>query len=250
MIIEKCVPPDIPVLREIWKESFGDSDRFLDCFFDSHPVEDSLCVRMDGRPVAVLYRFDCFYREKKLAYIYAVATDKAYRGRGLCRSLMGACHEALKASGYSGAVLVPGHEKLFSMYASMGYKSFCPMTVTTASAGVPMPMERTDASEYFRFRNLYMPEAMITQDSASAFLRCFTEFYRGEGLAVCVTRDVDTLLFQEFLGDPEKIGGVIAGLGAKEGIFRYPDPKGRDKAMYFSLDGTDLKDAYFGIFMD
>ena len=82
------------------------------------------------------------------------------------------------------------------------------------------------------------------------FLRCFTEFYRGEALALCVTRDGEKLLFQEFLGDAGKAGAVIAGLGAREGVFRYPDPKGSDRAMYLSFDGTELKDAYLGIFMD
>lgn len=250
MIIEKATPADIPVLLEIWKESFGDSETFINTFFRTCPTENSRCVRMDGRPVAALYWFDCDYKGKRLAYIYAVATDKAYRGRGLCRSLMTATHQHLQASGYSGAVLAPGNARLFSMYGAMGYRSFSPMSLITAFDGEPIVLEQIDGEAYFRFRNQYLSANGILQDSVLPFLRCFTEFYGNGDLAVCVTRDGDTLLFQEFLGDPAEAEGVIAGLGAKKGIFRYPDPAGSPRSMYLSFDGTELKDAYLGIFMD
>ena len=106
----------IPQLRELWQRAFGDTDDFLDDFFSTaFAPHRSRCITVDGDLAAVLYWFDCTLEQKKLAYLYAVATDPAHRGKGLCRALMADTAETLKATGYAGMVLVPQKPSLIAM---------------------------------------------------------------------------------------------------------------------------------------
>ena len=90
----------IPHLRSLWKEAFGDTDAFLDAFFGAAFSPDRCrCIIADDRPIAALYWFDCTWQGKKVAYIYAVATDLQCRGQGLCRALMENTHPYLKFQG-------------------------------------------------------------------------------------------------------------------------------------------------------
>ena len=115
----------IPQLRSLWKEAFGDEDSFLDVFFGTGFSPDRCrCIPLNGEIAAALYWFDCSWEGGPLAYLYAVATCKQYRGQGLCRKLMANTHEHLKYLGYTGAVLVPGEPSLFDFYSNMGYTAF------------------------------------------------------------------------------------------------------------------------------
>ena len=107
----------IDQLRTLWKQAFGDTDAFLDGFFATgFDRRRCRCVTWNDRVAAALYWFDCHWEGKKLAYIYAVATDEAFRGKGFCRNLMEDTHTHLEKLGYRGAVLVPGSLELFGMY--------------------------------------------------------------------------------------------------------------------------------------
>lgn len=247
MIIEIPGAGDLPGLKEVWQEAFGDREDFVDGFFATGFSPDRCrCVRMGDRPVTVLYWFDCFLEDKKLAYIYAVATDKAYRGRGLCRKLMEQTHRQLKTQGYSAAVLVPGNKKLFSMYGALGYTPFCPMETTTLTGDTPpVPVEKITAAEYFQLRGRHLPPKGILQAAAAGYLETFAEFYKTEGALMCLSKEGETLYFQEFLGDPTVLPGVVCGLGAKKAVVRLPG--GKEYAMYLPLSPTDLTDAYLGI---
>ena len=246
-MIDMPRPGDLPVLKQIWQEAFGDNGTFVDGFFRTgFAPERCRCLFWDQKPVAVLYWFDCFLDGKKLAYIYAVATDKAFRGRGLCRRLMENTHGHLKHAGYSAATLVPGSEKLFLMYGAMGYRSFCPMEKTAVQAGFPpVPVEKITALEFFCLRKAFLPQKGILQDSAAAYLDTFTEFYRAKDAIMCVSREENTLYFQEFLGDRTILPGILTALQASNALLNLPG--GKPYAMYLSLDGTGLQDACLGI---
>lgn len=238
---------DIPQLRKLWQEAFGDSQEFLDGFFSAGYCEKRcLCLRMDGYPVAALYWFDCRLGDRKLAYLYAIATRKAYRGRGLCRQLMEQTHRHLKALSYDGAILVPAGEKLFSMYGAMGYQSFCSMqNHTVTAAEKPVEIKLLSAEGYFALRQQYLPEQGILQEDIGAYLATFTEFYGVDGAIMCLSREKDSLQFQEFLGDTRCLPGILAALGAKTAQVRLPG--GAPYAMYLGFTGPLPENAYFGI---
>ena len=117
----------LPALRTLWREAFGDDERFVDAFFSLMRPEDCVhTLSLRGRVVAALYALPCELRcggrSLRVAYIYAVATAVEYRGRGIMRSLMGRVHEALRAEGYAAALLLPSSPSLAAYYGSMGYR--------------------------------------------------------------------------------------------------------------------------------
>ena len=251
MIIDKPQTKNIPQLRHLWQEAFGDTDAFLDSFFTTGYCPDRCqCISFDGRIAAALYWFDCYWEEKKLAYIYAVATDKAFRGRGLCRMLMEDTHQHLRALGYQGAVLVPGDADLFHLYEKLGYVRFCPMervTIESVSDALPLTPLRPEA--FCQIRRNMLPAGGLLQEGATlSFLACFTEFYAGQDSLMCLSREEDTLYFQEYLGPPEALPGVLAALGAKKALVRIPG--GEAYAMYLPLDENLTPPNYLGISLE
>ncbi len=248
MIIDKPQTKNIPQLRHLWQEAFGDEDAFLDSFFTTGYCPDRCrCISFDGRIAAALYWFDCYWEEKKLAYIYAVATDKVFRGRGLCRMLMEDTHKHLQALGYCGAVLVPGNPGLFDLYEKLGYVRFCPMqTVTAEPAAQGVPLTPLSSEAFCQIRRNMLPAGGILQEGDTlSFLACFTEFYAGQDSLMCLSREADTLYFQEYLGPVEALPGVLATLGAKKALVRIPG--GDPYAMYLPLDSSLSPPDYLGI---
>ena len=223
MKIDFPISEQIPQLRQLWQEAFGDSDSFLDKFFSiAFAPERSLCATVDGEVAAMAYWFDC----GEYAYIYAVATAKKHRGKGICHGLMGKIHEILTQRGYSGCILVPGEERLRSFYRGMDYENFGGVNEFDCEAGTPLPLRKIDAVEFVALRRQYLPKGGVIQEAENlAFLSCWVEFYRGDDFLLTAALDGDTLHGMELLGNADAAPGIVAALGAKRGACRKPgDP--------------------------
>lgn len=242
---------DHSALRGIWQEAFGDDDRFLDGFFRTgFSPRRCRCLRLEDQLAAVLYWFDCTWENKKLAYLYAVATDKAFRGRGLCRSLMEDTHRHLKALRYAGTALVPGSKGLFDLYKKLGYTAFCPMQPVWVAAGsAPQAAKAIDATAFDALRPQLLSAGSVLQaGDTTAYLAEYSQFYRTDTALMCLSRQDDTLYFQEYLGTPGDLPGIIAGLGAAKAWVRIPG--GKPYAMFHSLTGEQRPPTYLGIPLD
>ena len=102
--------------RRLWKQAFGDTDAFLDLFERTAYAPDRChTLTVEHCLAAALYWLDCETAGEKTAYIYAVATDERFRGRGLCRRLMTETHTRLQGEGYASAVLVAASPSLSEM---------------------------------------------------------------------------------------------------------------------------------------
>jgi len=248
MNIDRPTNAQIPALQQLWKQAFGDSDAFLDDFFATgFSFDRCRCLDIEGKLAAAAYWFDCRWQGKKVAYIYAVATDTAFRGKGLCRALMEDIHRQLQETGYAGAALVPGSKELFSLYEKLGYRSFCPMdTVTVAAGETAAQVQSLSGAEFDALREKFLPENSILQaGQTTSFLASFAALYRAEDALFCAAIEKDNLYFQEYLGDPAKLPGIVAALGASKGIVRLPG--GEDSAMYLPLDHDPALPDYLGI---
>ena len=241
---------DIPGLRRLWKQAFGDTDEYLDLFFGTaYSGDRSLCAMDSSRVAAALYWLDCEYEGGKLAYLYAVATDAAYRGRGLCRKLTEQAHRILKDRGYAGAVLVPAQPGLFAMYGKMGYRICSGVSKWTAVAGDPVALTELTAAEYaLRRRKLAPPGAVIQEGVALDLLAGMGKFYAGDGVLLTAIRDGDSVWVPELLGDRERSGGIVAALGGKRGRFRGPGQE-IPFAMYRAFNDSPAP-SYFGFALD
>lgn len=243
---------DISALRQIWQASFGDGDGFLDAFFATGFSEDRYhCIREEGKPVSAIYWFDCFLDGQKLAYLYAVATRPDCRGRGLAHRLMTEAHEILTEKGYTGAVLVPGEESLFSYYEKLGYRTVSSVNEFSGTWGEkPAVLREIDASEYARLRRQYLPVGGVVQEGVTLdFLQTQVRFFAGDDFLLVAAQEGDTLLAQELLGDADAVPGILRALGLPTGRFRTPG-RGKNFAMLLPLRENCPVPVYFGLALD
>ena len=249
MTIDKPAREQIPQLRQLWKEAFGDSDAYLDSFFSrAFAPERCCCVTEEGRVKAALYWFACEFRGRKLAYLYAVATEKPSRGQGLCRILMAHTHSALQEQGYAGAVLVPATEDLRRIYGQMGYLPATTVTEFTCLAGeMPAAIRMLTAKEYAERRRERLPEGGVLQEGAMQDLlaeQCC--LVSGEDFLLAAWIEDGVLHGEELLGSTDAAPAIVKALGAERGVFRIPGDN-RPFAMYLPLTEDSPKPDYFGI---
>jgi len=252
MIIKSPNAVQITALRRLWQQAFGDSEQFLDIFFETaYSPERCRCVILDGQVAAALYWFDCGLNGHRYAYLYAVATDPVHRNKGLCRALLEDTHRHLFKTGYAGAVLVPGEASLFRFYEKAGYCTFGSVDEFTCTAAEStVPLRTIDSNTYADLRKDLLPAGGLLQEGETlAFLNCFSNFYAGDGFLLTATLENQKLTVHEYLGDPALAPAIVSALGADSGRFRCPG-KQRPFAMFRPLaDGTPVP-AYLGLALD
>lgn len=249
MHIDHPLSNQIPALRCLWQEAFGDDDRFLDAFFThAYAPRRCRCITENGSLAAALYWFDCTWQGKKVAYLYAIATAKAFQGKGFCHALMADTHALLTAQGYAGAVLVPGTKNLFSLYGKMGYVSLDCADTLTCAPGKPVSVRKIDTAEYDKLRRVFLGQNDILLGvESNRFLSSVWQLYAGNRWVLAAFDNGKTLTGMEFLGDTFAIPGILAALGKKKGAFRIPGSK--PFAMYKPLSHPGIPD-YFGLAFD
>lgn len=246
----RCTAPgDRPGLTRLWQEAFGDEASFIDAFFETaYAPARSRAAVVDGEIAGMHYWLDCLLGGRKLAYLYAVATDRRFRGQGIATALMEDGERFLREQGYAGAVLSPGSESLFRFYADRGYETVGCRTEERVPAGKPIPIREADPAEYAALRRELLPGNGVRQEGESlALLHRFARFYAGEGFCAAVYRTEE--FFPEYLGDREKLPGLVAALGLAEASVRMP---GEDTpcvmAKWFS--SADRERIYLGFVFD
>ena len=250
MRFETPAPGDVPGLRRLWREAFGDPEEFLDAFYAAGfaPARCRMAVE-DGALLGAAYWFDSACRGLKLAYLYGVATAKAFRGRGVCHRLMADIHGLLRGRGYAGAVLVPAGGDLAELYRGMGYGFFGGVDTLSCAPGKAVDIHPVDGACYERLREAFLPDGGVEQPGASvAFLQTQASLYAGEGFLLAARKEGDALTGLELLGDASAAPGITAALGARKGSFRVP---GEDRfAMFLPLQPGVRPPSYFGLAFD
>lgn len=248
MIIDNPSPRHIPALRRIWQQAFGDSDEFLDSFFETgFSFDRCRCVFRESEPVAAVYLFDCQWQEKKIAYLYALAVEQTHQKQGLSRLLLADTHAWLQQNGYAGAIMEPATESLRAYYERLGYRSFGGRSQKDYSAAaVPAAASQLGELGYEQARDRLLPPDAIRQEGAfTQMLHTQAEFYGGETFAAAVSRKEACIY--EFLGDERYIPGLLKQLNIKKAAVRLPG--GEKTAVYLSFSGEELP-TYFGLPMD
>lgn len=239
-------------LRSLWKEAFGDTDAYLDLFFTvAFSPDRCRCVTVDGAVAAALYWFDCQAEGRKIAYLYAVATARVHRGKGLCRKLMAHTHAHLKEQGYAGAILVPQEESLRHFYGGMGYRNAGGMEEFTCASGEEPVFLRAIGSEEFalRRRRLLPPGGVLQEGENLLLLLNTLQFYAGDGFLLAAWEEKGILHGVELLGNKRFAPGIVNALGCREGRFRCPG-SARPFAMYLPLIPDGFCPGYFGFAFD
>lgn len=248
MNINHPTPGQIPALGRLWKEAFGDLDPLLDGFF-STAFDEKRCLVLEPAEAAC-YWLDCTCRGQKIAYLYAVATAKESRGRGLCRALMEKAKQVIAAQGYAGILLVPGSDSLRQMYAKMGFVNATAIHEFTLPASHPQTPEKLTAQQYCALRQALLPEgAAVEGPEIMAFLATQAEFYRLEA-TLCVAISCGNRLFApELLGKKEHAAAIAAALGCERVTMRTPGSQ-MPWAMFCPLSSNAPTPTHFSLALD
>ena len=272
--IQPPAPSQIDALRQLWKHTFGDSDAFLDLFYETaFSFDRCFCVSINDTVAAALYWFNCEFLHQKIAYIYAVATAKEFRGQGICHALMEHTHLHLKGSGYAGAILSPAEDSLFDFYKNMGYeistyikeiryensKSLETNDMVLKSASHDT-LRKITKKEFMKLRRSFLPKTAIFQENENLdFLEQQACFYAGNDFLLTAQiidvaeSDADTpskhLHGIEFLGNPVFIPVILHMFSCTSGTFRTI---GMEKpfGMYYAFTESNQKPSYLGFAFD
>lgn len=102
----------------VWHSVFGDSEEEIIFFLQNCKSKKCLGVFENEKLVSMLFIVDCKYGSLKGKYVYAVATLKEYRGRGLAGQLV----ENSKKYTDDFLWLIPANEALIDFYKKFGFE--------------------------------------------------------------------------------------------------------------------------------
>lgn len=111
---------DVSELTSLWCDSFGDARDVPERFFGE--VKSATLAAYDGGRVIGMANLVPVYTEHLFGiYLYGVCVDKAFRGQGVFRALMGQAELAGLYKNCSFACLIPENETLAETYRRHGY---------------------------------------------------------------------------------------------------------------------------------
>lgn len=157
MRYKRAQDSDIPQLCVIWKQAFGDTDAQIDDFFRiAYPA----CIpfaaydgtRVAGMLFALPQAIFCGETRRAGAYLFAVATDEAYRRQGICRALIAHAESVLRRKNFACTFLVPGDDGLAAMYERLGYRGAARGETVLDAPAAAGAAEAVDATAYAGLR--------------------------------------------------------------------------------------------------
>lgn len=134
----------------IWKQVFGDSDKWLDMYTKSYlDYAKAFAAFEDGKMVSILsyYEHKGLFDEAgnnlgQVPTTYAGATPVKYRGHNYFMQIMSHIMGLCEKNGCLGIGIMPAEESLFTLYEDrFSYKSYFTATVINASSGDLTPWE-------------------------------------------------------------------------------------------------------------
>ena len=142
--VRPSVPADVPEQRLLWKLAFGDSDTYIDNFYDTYyQPERVLVLEEEGRVRSMTAWFDTTLvlpgtGEFRAAYLYAVATHPDCRGKGLAGRLLAGADAYFRSLAIPVVTTVPAEPSLHSFFGRNGFQEcFTLDQHTTSSAALP-----------------------------------------------------------------------------------------------------------------
>lgn len=217
-------PADVPALRELWTLAFGDGGDYLDNFFQVYyRPERMLVLEEAGLIRAMTAWFDTDFLvpgqgEYRAAYLYAVATHPACRGKGLAGELLAWADDHFRTLGIPAVTTVPAQSSLHNFFGANGFRECFVLEEKemTFEGPAPLPILRPMAAgEYGALREellAHLPHIAYPEDALAYQAGCCRlsggGLYRGDTPAgpvcLCAEGAGDGLMIvKECLGSPE-----------------------------------------------
>ncbi len=111
-------------LTALWREAFAE-ESYAVYFYRIVPFEDIIVWRENERPVSMLHMLRCsFCYEERVyqgVYLYALATSKPYRNRGIMGKMIQAAKERAEKDGCGFLCLIAAAPPLCGYYETFGF---------------------------------------------------------------------------------------------------------------------------------
>lgn len=132
----RLLSPEEQACRHLWREGFpNDEASFVDAFLqDYFAPTRMLSIEADGAIVAMAHLIPFESEIGRVAYLYGLATERAYRGRGYASELINRALRLAEEQGAKAVVLIPGEESLRAYYARFGFEGDHPLVLHSGSS--------------------------------------------------------------------------------------------------------------------
>ena len=231
--VRPSVSGDIPAQRELWKLAFGDSDAYIDNFYQNYYRPERVVVlEEEGVVRSMTAWFDTTFvvpgrGEYRAAYLYAVATHPDCRGRGLAGQLLAGADGYFRTLGIPCVTTVPAEPSLHNFFGSNGFRECFTYHLALPGVGAPpqgLALEPVDPGRYGQLREAILagiPHIAFPRDALEYQLGCCRlsggGLYLAEtagGAALLCTEGMEDgrLLVKELVAGPQAQARLLAGL--------------------------------------
>ena len=238
-------PGEAPRQRALWRAAFGDEERYIDWFYECcYAPEDVLVLAEDGEVVTMLallpLELACSNGESaRGSYVYALATDPAYRKKGYGRQLLHYVDFYLREREMDCLAVVPAEPSLHRFFSTVDFRPcFATRKLELLRGMVARPdpedvIRAAGPEEYNRIRGAQLEggnrvrygDGLIRYQQglsrmSGADLYAIT--VAGEtGCAAVEFVDEDSVLCKELLISPPHMAGAVARIAALHPAVRY-----------------------------
>ena len=234
---------DIPSLKSLWAETFGDTPELIGRFFELLPSMGTGLVAESGGELlgaAYVLSAELWCPEKspvKLGYIYAVAVEPSARNCGIGAKLVSACERYCWENGIEICTTLPAEDSLYAWYERVGgfqtANGCIYQTVLPSDSAVEITPLFADEYAFKRADILRSKNYVNLNYGYMLFQEALCKAYGGglfgcKGGIACGYVDNGVLIIKEALNDtPEFIPALCRKLGAKSAVVRRPDRCGK-----------------------
>lgn len=169
----------IPALKEIWKDCFHDPEEYIDLFFREFFQENKVIVYVyENQPVSMATLIPASLtiggRQKRVYYVYAVATAIKFQGKGFSSKLLGYIHAELEYETF----LQPATDSLMDFYRKNGYHPIFTRTFYLVNSEKRSDESVSVSEVPIQTQCNYQ---IITENEASLYKKIRDKAFQGEG---------------------------------------------------------------------
>jgi predicted acetyltransferase len=128
--MNKATTQEIPEIRSLWQEVFGDSEVFINRFVAHFGIENCYVSKQNGEIAAMLFALPVAMggiganNHSPVRYIYACATRPKYRSRGIMEKLLETVYQEACSKNVAGIFLYAANQGLENYYRKLGFVDF------------------------------------------------------------------------------------------------------------------------------
>ena len=216
-LLRPATEGDREQIIKIWQEAFGDGEGFIEAMLSCGLMESAVGTEMDGALRCCMFAFDGLkIGGMPAAYLYALCTEKAYRGRGLGQAVTMYAAEAALTRGAEAVFLRPGDEALERWYSDvLGAVPTARGREQIFRPSLPAVKKARELSpeEYLRLRPArdWEPGARLMAAQGVVNRWYGGDFLEADGALVCAEYSCGRVLVREMISDtPEDTLAAVA----------------------------------------